>query len=169
MENEDDILLTLRNEMRCSSLHQHAAGVLYKNGNMQEAADCYIEIIDINPDDAVAHENLGIIINATKGNPDKAIKHLTKAIRLNPNGAGAFYNRGNSYSSIGDLDRAISDYTQAIRLKPDYAWAFYNRGLSYKKKGDYTRAFSDFSKAYRLDPTDRQAKNQLDELHFMGY
>jgi tetratricopeptide (TPR) repeat protein len=148
---------------------RHKRAVLrYKSGNTQGTADDYIQIIEQNPDDAIAHENLGSIIDSTNGDPDEAIKHLTKAIRLNQNSVGAFYNRGNAYSRKGDMDRAISDFTQVIRLEPNHAWAYYNRGICYKKKGDFRRAYSDFTEAHRLDPTDKQAINQLEYLRSMG-
>lgn len=168
MKKMDNIAIALQNEMRCYDLHQQAI-LCYKNGDLQGAAENYNQILKLNPDDAVAHENLGSIINTVKGDPDEAINHLTKAIRLNPNNAGSFYNRGISYSSKDDPARAISDYTQVIRLKPDHAWAFYNRGLEYKKIGDYAHAFSDFSEAKRLDPNDVSAINQLAALRNIGY
>ncbi len=52
---------------------------------------------------------------------DRAIRDYDQAIRLKPDYANAFNNRGNAYADKGEYDRAISDYDQAIRLKPDYA------------------------------------------------
>jgi len=140
----------------------------YKSGNLQGAADDYIQIIEQDPDNVIAHENLGSIINSLDGDPDEAIGYLTKAIRLNQNCVGAFYNRGIAYDRKKDTDRAMSDYTQVIRLQPEHAWAYYNRGLCYKKKGDLKHAYSDFTEAYRLDPNDEQALNQLEYLRSIG-
>ena len=145
----------------------HKRAVLrYKSGNIKGAADDYIQILELDDNDAIAHENLGSIINSTDGDLDDAIKHLTKAVRVNQNSTGAFYIRGIAYYKKNDLDRAISDYTQAIRLQPDHAYAYYNRGLCYKKKGDYKRASSDFSNAHNIAPSDMQAINQLNELGY---
>ncbi|MFZ1988909.1 MAG: tetratricopeptide repeat protein, partial [Alphaproteobacteria bacterium] len=81
----------------------------------------------------------------------------TQAIRLKPDDAFAFNNRGSAYGAKGDYDRAIADFTQAIRLKPDYAFAFYDRGLAYEHKGDYDRAIADYTEAIRLKPDAEQA------------
>ena len=48
------------------------------------------------------------------------------AIRLKPDYALAFNNRGFVYAKKGQLDRAIQDYDEAIRLKPNDAMAFLN-------------------------------------------
>jgi len=83
---------------------------------------------------------------------DRAIADHTEAIRLNPNHAGAYNNRGVAYAEKGDHDRAIADYTQAIRLNPDYADAYSNRGGAYSSNGDYDRAITDYTRAIRLNP-----------------
>jgi tetratricopeptide (TPR) repeat protein len=59
---------------------------------------------------------------------DEAIQCFTEAIRLKPENAEAYFNRGNVYKDKNDLDQAIKDYNEAIRLKPDYYAAHFNRG-----------------------------------------
>jgi tetratricopeptide (TPR) repeat protein len=88
---------------------------------------------------------------------DSAIAEYTEAIRLNPDYATAFNNRGHVYNRKGDYDHAIADYTEAIRLNPDDAKAFRNRGYTYNEKGDYDHAIADCTEAIRLDPDDAKA------------
>jgi tetratricopeptide (TPR) repeat protein len=45
------------------------------------------------------------------------------AIKLDPNYAGAYYNRGNSRLEAGDKDGAVADYRQAVRLNPHHKQA----------------------------------------------
>jgi tetratricopeptide (TPR) repeat protein len=45
----------------------------------------------------------------------------SQAIRLDPNYALAYFNRGYTYYYKGDYDRAIADYNQVIRLDPNLA------------------------------------------------
>jgi tetratricopeptide (TPR) repeat protein len=61
------------------------------------------------------------------GEYDKAIADYTEAIRLNPNDAHAFYNRGLARAKKNELNEAIEDYTKAIRLDPS-ASRYTNRG-----------------------------------------
>ena len=67
-------------------------------------------------------------------NHDEAFYCYSEAIRLKPDYAHAFMNRGNARRDKGDLESAIKDYNEAIRLKPDLAAAFNNRGVAYFKK-----------------------------------
>jgi tetratricopeptide (TPR) repeat protein len=84
--------------------------------------------------------------------PDDKLRFYTEAIRLKPDYADAFYNRGLARYSKGDLEGAARDYDQATRLKPDYAEAFYGRGLAGYGKGDLDGALQDYERAIRLKP-----------------
>ena len=44
---------------------------------------------------------------------------MMKTIRLNPDEARAYYNRGVAKSELGKYFEAISDYDEAIRLNPE--------------------------------------------------
>jgi tetratricopeptide (TPR) repeat protein len=104
--------------------------------------------------------------------PEETIRCYTEAIRLRPDFATAFYNRGNARYAKGDLDAALKDYNEAIRLKPDFAEAFSNRGLTHYAKGDWDAALKDYNEAIRLKPdfaaafsnrgNARKAKGDLD-------
>lgn len=61
---------------------------------------------------------------------DEKIRFYSEAIRLKPDFADAFYNRGLARYNNGDLSGATEDYDQAIHLEPDYASAYYNQDLA---------------------------------------
>jgi tetratricopeptide (TPR) repeat protein len=73
-----------------------------------------------------------------------------KAIRVNPDDANAFNDRGLARIDKGDLEGALQDFDRAVRLNPDYAIAYNNRGLARKATGDLKGAQRDFGKAARL-------------------
>ncbi len=83
---------------------------------------------------------------------DEQVRCYSEAIRLKPDYADAFCNRGIARYSKGDLEGAIKDYNEAIRLKPDLANAFYNRGNARSDKGDLDGAIKDYNEALRLKP-----------------
>jgi len=84
--------------------------------------------------------------------PQKAIEYLDEAIKLKPNFAGAYNNRGNAYCDLGQYQRAIEDYNEAIRILPNYALSYGNRGVVYGNLGQYKRAIEDYNDAIRLNP-----------------
>ena len=90
---------------------------------------------------------------------DEKLRFYSEAIRLKPDYASAFYNRGNARSAKGDVEGALQDYGEAIRLKPDHASAFYNRGNARSDKGDVEGALQDYSEAIRLKPDHAGAFN----------
>jgi predicted TPR repeat methyltransferase len=88
---------------------------------------------------------------------DGAIAEYSEAIRLNPDYAAAFNNRGDVWRTKGDWDRAIADLDEAIRLDPEFAGAFFNRGNARAGQGDLDGAIADFDEGIRLDPADALA------------
>jgi tetratricopeptide (TPR) repeat protein len=105
--------------------------------------------------------------NAT--DQDEAIRFYDKAIRLKPDYADAFYNRGLARYDKGELAAAIRDYTAALRLKPDYADAFSARGHARTDKGDLDGAIADCDEAIRLQPDDAIAfSNRGNARHYKG-
>lgn len=77
---------------------------------------------------------------------DEKVRLYSQAIRLKPDFADAFHNRGAALYGKGDLAEAPKDYSEAIRLKPDHANAFYNRALVFRAKENYEAAIADFQK-----------------------
>jgi tetratricopeptide (TPR) repeat protein len=91
-----------------------------------------------------AHKNLKQV--------ELALEDCNQALRLDPNYAGAYSERGNVYFAKGQNDRAIDDYGHAIRLDPSFALAYNNRGTAYGAMGQHDRAIQDYNQALRLDP-----------------
>jgi tetratricopeptide (TPR) repeat protein len=88
----------------------------------------------------------------------RAIADYDTAIRLQPDYAEAYNDRGFAYYLQGHYDRAIADFTRAIELRPDYPKAHNSRGVIYMS-GGYGRdkAIADFDRAIALQPDFRYA------------
>jgi tetratricopeptide (TPR) repeat protein len=84
--------------------------------------------------------------------PDEGIRFYTEAIRLKPDYADAYNNRGVARVDKGDVEGALGDYEEAIRLKPDCTDAYNNRGNVRTAKGDVEGALRDYEEAIRLKP-----------------
>ncbi len=91
--------------------------------------------------------------NGSAFDPAKeAAEYFSEALRLDPDHAFTYYNRGIAYNNLGQYQRAIEDYDQTIRLDPGDAFAYNNRGVTYCMQGQYRRAIKDCDQAIRLDP-----------------
>lgn len=88
----------------------------------------------------------------SSGEQSMAIKSFDVAIRLNPNLADAYTNRGASYNLLGEYELAIQDLNEAVKLSPEMAMAYNNRGNSYGDLNQLERAVEDYGQAIRLSP-----------------
>ena len=134
-------------------LHPISASVKQKTGKQQQAE---------RNEPAVKQKELSAQEWFERGfklenNNDEKIHCYTEAIRLKPDYADAYINRGIARRDEGDMVGAVKDYTEAIHLKPNDAVAYYNRGISLNEKGDMDGAFKDYTEAIRLKPNDADA------------
>ena len=89
---------------------------------------------------------------------DDAIADYSEAIRLRPDYAEAYNDRGHAYHRKGgNGDRALADFTRAIELRPEYPTAYNNRGVVYMAGGHAARAIPEFDRALELNPNFRNA------------
>lgn len=83
-------------------------------------------------------------------NYKKAILEYDETIRLRPDYAVAYHNRGLARFGLEQYERAIDDHTEAIRIEPDYAQAYHNRGVAYFRLEQHEKALDDFTEAIRI-------------------
>jgi tetratricopeptide (TPR) repeat protein len=85
------------------------------------------------------------------GDPQTAIADISEAIRLKPDFADAYFNRGYAYEALKQYDKAVADYSEVIRLKPDDAQAYADRAVCYDSLGKKVEANRDRAKADALE------------------
>jgi len=93
--------------------------------NLQEAEISTRKAIELNPDFAEAHFNLGNILRDL-GKFQEAELLYRKAIELKPDFAEAHSNLGTILNDLGKLQEAEFSTRKAIEIKPDYADAAWN-------------------------------------------
>lgn len=71
-------------------------------------------------------------------------------VRINPNDAITYNNRGVARRKLGDNKGAIVDYNETLQINPNYALAYDNRGDARRALGDRQGAIADFQKAANL-------------------
>ena len=85
------------------------------------------------------------------GNSEKALSAYDTAIRLQPDYAEVYNNRGNVKNRLGCSDDALTDYNTAIRLNPHFAEAYYNRAVQKVLCEKFDAAIVNFTEAIRLN------------------
>lgn len=100
-----------------------------------------------------------------KGELDKALADMNKAISLQSDNAFAYPNRASVYEKQDEVDKAIADYAKAIKLNPKFPFPYRGRGLLLLKKGKDAEAEADFAKYLQLNPTGKPALDkQVQEI-----
>ena len=84
------------------------------------------------------------------GKPEKALSAYDTAIRLQPDYAEVYNNRGNIKNGLGSHDTALDDYDKAIRLNPNFVETYSNRGSTKFRLGKHAAALADLNTAIRL-------------------
>ena len=105
--------------------------------------------LQIKPDSAEAHQNLGIAL-ANRGQLDEAIAHFRKAVEAQPDDADAHYNLGTALANRGQLDEAIAHFQKTVEARPDYADAYHNLGIAWASRGRLDEATANYQKALVL-------------------
>jgi len=112
-----------------------------------------------NSRDATTCASCGTPFELRQAEGQIAIEDYDEAIRLNPNDAEAYFNRGNAYYSLNKKKRAIEDYVKAISLNSQFADAYHNRGTTYCDLGQFEQAIEDYDQAIHLNPEDAVVYN----------
>jgi tetratricopeptide (TPR) repeat protein len=123
---------------------------LQKDSRHQDAVAAFSRAVQLKPDSAPAHANLGLALGGLK-EFESAIRELSEAIRIAPKNGELFLYRAGVNREWNKTSAAIADYTAAIRYAPTSA-AFNARGLYYSATRQLTLALKDFNSAIRLDP-----------------
>jgi tetratricopeptide (TPR) repeat protein len=100
----------------------------------EEALRAYEHAVDLDPDHAEAHLNLGRMLHLA-GDRGRAEPHYRAAVKLDPEDPTPHFNLGVLLDEIGRKDEAILAYRQAIKRDPDFADAHCNLGLLLESLG----------------------------------
>jgi tetratricopeptide (TPR) repeat protein len=115
-----------------------------------DTIESYKQAIRIDPDDANAHNNLGVTY-CNLVMYEEAIESYKQALRINPDFKEAHNNLGIAYRDSGKHKEAIESFKQVIRIDPDDALAHYTLGLAYNISNDRGSALDQYKILKKLD------------------
>ena len=142
-----------------------AAGPLYPRGSetpeagmfvlrassFEEAEAIYRRGLEVKPDSAEVHNNLGIVLHI-RGKLEDAAAAYRRALELKPDYAEAHNNLGSALKLTGQMPAAMACFRQAVALDPKYADGFSNLGVVLAETGQVDEALKQFAQALALQP-----------------
>lgn len=109
----------------------------------------------------------GAYYHHTVGDPAAALADYDDALKLKPNAAYAWANKGTLLFDLGRTDSAYLYLDRALRLKPDLAGALNNRGAIKGQRGDLAGAIADFTRAIQSEPLFRDPYENRSVAYYM--
>ncbi len=88
-----------------------------------------------------------------------AERYWTDLIKLYPENAAGWSNRGNSKISQNKSQEALIDYNKAVELAPNFPDPYLNRGAALESLGKWEEAIADYDRVLAIDPKDAAAYN----------
>ncbi len=128
-----------------------------------KAEGAFIAALKVNPKNAMAHVNIGIIY-LQRGMPEKAISEWKKSIELDNDweaSSKAYNNIGYSLSLKKNYDEAIKNYSQALRYDDTDENTHVNLTLAYEQKGLKDAAVKELNAVLKFNPNSQWAKEKL--------
>ena len=146
-----------------SSAYLNKAITLSHWGKYKEAVSVYLEFLQMEPQNVMAHCYLGECFERLE-KFDDAIQWYQKAIDLDPDFSEAWFGLAICYQHKEDYVKARENVRRAIQLdkeNPDYWFALGNIQI---QLSTYPAAIDAFNKAIEIDPYDFEAWLSLAEL-----
>jgi len=135
-----------------------------REGNTDEAIGFFQKALGLNPDHAVALQNLGNAYRQKK-DWDAARKSLEHALALNPEDADANYGLGMVYAQLNNTALAYEYLQKALAARPLYPEALNNLGILYLRTGRPEEAKKSFAESIRVAPGFEQAYLNLARVY----
>jgi predicted O-linked N-acetylglucosamine transferase (SPINDLY family) len=110
-----------------------------KLGQFKEAEDCYLRVLQADPDYAFALINLGFVLQE-QGRADEALAYLRRALQIAPDDADTHYLLATLLRSRGRQDEALVHLERAVSLRTDFENAYRELVSMLFDSGQFDRA-----------------------------
>jgi tetratricopeptide (TPR) repeat protein len=156
---EDSVLRDMQ-QQTLSNGHLQQGIAQFQQGNFQGAMGEFRAAVAANPEDAVAHDYIGMILGES-GEITAAITEFQQAARLDNSLAGPHAHLGLAYAKTGRTQTAILEYQEALRLDPKMLEAQYGLSEICTKLGDLDGAIMLLRSVTQAEPDFAEAHSNL--------
>jgi DNA-directed RNA polymerase subunit alpha len=140
-----------------SQVQLQRAGVYRQKGDLHQARALLAKLEDQASHNAEYHFQLASCY-LTEGERLSAVKHLERAVELEPGHTGALFQLGHANDLAGNDDEAIALYERALKHPPVHVGTLKNLGVLYEDHEKYDKAVECYRRVLSADPLDEQAK-----------
>jgi tetratricopeptide (TPR) repeat protein len=156
---------TIAKSPRNARAYNGCGKALMEQGRVSEGTAYYRKALEIDPEYADVHNNLGTIY-ANRGEYDRAIDHFAKAVRFAEKHrqavcAEAYNNLGAALAARGQTNEAMKCYEKALQRDPEFAGVYCNIGVASAARGQIAEAIRYYQKALALNPAYAEAEYDL--------
>lgn len=134
-----------------ADLLNKVGGIHTLNGNLAMAARAYRMSIEADPENALPHEGLGLIMLRERDHGEAA-EQLAKAVALDPNRWQSLNGLGLIEDLKGNSAQALEYYSKALAIAPKSPRVHNNLGYSHYLAGNWVAALKHFRLALNYNP-----------------
>ena len=115
---EEILRVVLKDHPDSTEAMRALAILLQISGRPAESAQLYERVLELEPDNVIAINNLSWIICEVRGKPQEALELAQRGLKIAPNYYDLIDTRGVIYYRLGELDKAIRDFNECVKLYP---------------------------------------------------
>jgi len=130
---------------------------------LDNAAKALNQAIQVKPDYAPAHYDLGILYER-EGRLKDAITKLEQVLTVNNKDVGVGFQLAILYYRNGEKDKATNLFEQIVQLQPDYANARWYLSVLYEEQGKYADAIAQVQAVAKTNPGNQLISQRLAQL-----
>jgi tetratricopeptide (TPR) repeat protein len=137
--------------------------VLDRASRKPEAKQVYEATLKLDPNNAVALNNLAFLLAETGGDLDDALTKATRAKQLLPSLFEISDTLGWIYLKKNLSDNAIEVFKDLVSKEPNHSTYHFHLGMAYSQKGDKTKALDQLKEALKYNPPEEE-KDKIQQL-----
>jgi hypothetical protein len=138
-------------QLMSADIYNRIGNSAYLKSDLATAEQNFLKAIEIEPENADAWGNLGLIWQQI-GAFDDAFQCYNKALAINGDHVGTLVNLGYLTFECGHPENAIALYEKALRLQPDHPRATGNLAVAKLMVGDYAEGWALLEARFRTTP-----------------
>jgi len=145
----------LENDSDCSEAMNVLAMLLQITDRHAESAKLYQQVIELEPDNVIAINNLAWILCEKQGKHQQALELAQRGLEKAPDYIDLIDTRGVVYYRLGEFNKAVQDLTRCVKLypaqTPSTVASYFHLGRALASLGQKDEAIENFKKTLELN------------------